>query len=109
MNTELASYLETALWSSGDEFNEYSICDFSEESLEKARLDVESFESQSLELLSEDDSSQHIGHDFWLTRNGHGAGFWNGDYVNGDELTTLAESFGKADIYIDDNGKVYIG
>lgn len=23
---------------------------------------------------------ERIGHDFWLTRNGHGAGFWDGDW-----------------------------
>ena len=24
---------------------------------------------------------EYAGHDFWLTRNGHGAGFWDGDWI----------------------------
>ncbi len=38
------------------------------------------------------------GHDFWLTRNRHGAGFWDGDWPTYGELfTTIAESFGEVD------------
>lgn len=48
------------------------------------------------------------GHDFALTRNGHGAGFWDGDWSEwGDELTNIAKSFGSADIYLH-HGKVYL-
>jgi hypothetical protein len=36
-----------------------------------------------------------IEHDFFLTRNGHGAGFWDGDYKNGEKLTEIAKSFGE--------------
>ena len=42
------------------------------------------------------------GHDFWLTRNGHGAGFWDADYSYGDysakKLTSNAEAFGVVDV-----------
>jgi len=32
------------------------------------------------------------GHDFWLTRNGHGAGFWDGDWPEtGDALTEASK------------------
>ena len=27
---------------------------------------------------------ERIGHDFWLTRNGHGAGFWDGGWNDAD-------------------------
>ena len=30
------------------------------------------------------DQCERIGHDFWLTRNGHGAGFWDGDWDDAD-------------------------
>jgi hypothetical protein len=33
---------------------------------------------------------EEAGHDFILTRNRHGAGFWDGDWEQGDELTDLA-------------------
>jgi hypothetical protein len=39
------------------------------------------------------------GHDFWLTRNGHGAGFWDrGLGKIGDELTTAAKLAGSFDL-----------
>lgn len=36
---------------------------------------------------------EEIGHDLWLTMNGHGSGFWDGDYPApyGQQLTELAE------------------
>lgn len=49
------------------------------------------------------------GHDFWLTRNGHGAGFWDGDLPEkiGNELTEMAEAYGSADLYVGDDGLIY--
>ena len=51
----------------------------------------------------------HHGHDFWLTRNGHGAGFWDRGYSDalGERLTQAAEAFGGADWYVGDDGMVY--
>lgn len=45
------------------------------------------------------------GHDFWLTRQEHGAGFWDGDWPEpyGDMLTKAAEAYGK--MYVDQNEK----
>jgi hypothetical protein len=50
------------------------------------------------------------GHDFWLTRNGHGAGFWDGHWPEpaADVLTRLAHSFGYSDLYRGDDGKLYL-
>jgi len=47
------------------------------------------------------------GHDFWLTRNGHGAGFWDrgaGDV--GDRLTVAAHAWGECHPYVTVAGKV---
>jgi hypothetical protein len=44
---------------------------------------------------------EQMGHDFWLTRQGHGSGFWDRPYLYGkglaERLTTLAEEFGPVD------------
>lgn len=50
-----------------------------------------------------------LGHDFWLTRNGHGAGFWDGDWgeENGKVLTELARSFGEFFVYLGNDDLVY--
>ena len=51
-------------------------------------------------------------HDFWLTGNHHGAGFWDGDYPEivdgkevGDILTELAHSFGECDLLVTIEGE----
>ncbi len=54
-------------------------------------------------------ADMRAGHDFWLTRNGHGAGFWDGDWndPHGDALTESAKSYGEVDLYIGDDGSLY--
>lgn len=49
------------------------------------------------------------GHDFWLTRNGHGAGFWDrGLGEVGDKLSEACEPYGSADFYVGDDRKIYL-
>lgn len=49
-----------------------------------------------------------VGHDFWLTRNGHGAGFWDrGPEPERRQLADLCEPYGDADLYIGDDGRIY--
>lgn len=53
-----------------------------------------------------------FGHDFALTRNGHGAGFWDRAAEGlpqelGDALTAVCESMGQVDLYVGDDGKAY--
>lgn len=46
------------------------------------------------------DDAQH-GHDFALTRNGHGAGFWDRGYGEaGDYLTKQAHAYGEANVWL---------
>jgi hypothetical protein len=54
-------------------------------------------------------------HDLWLTRNGHGAGFWDGDYRDretgidiGQKLTELAKTYSSVDVYVGDDGQIYL-
>ena len=47
------------------------------------------------------------GQDFWLTRNGHGAGYWDRGLENGEELTKAAKTFGTCDLYVGDDGEIY--
>ena len=48
-------------------------------------------------------------HDFILTRNGHGAGFWDGGWHApwGDRLTEIAKRFGELHCYVGDDGLIY--
>jgi hypothetical protein len=52
---------------------------------------------------------EQAGHDFWLTRNLHGAGFWDGDWPEvGDKLTAISEQFGELWAYLGDDGLIYL-
>ena len=53
-------------------------------------------------------SNKQAGRDFWFSRNGHGAGYFDrglGDV--GDALQTAARGAGSVDIYRGDDGKLY--
>ena len=48
------------------------------------------------------------GQDFWLTRNGHGAGFWDRDLGEvGDRLSKACDAFPEVDLYVGDDGFIH--
>ena len=113
-NQIVSAYINAALWSSTDENDKpldsiYSINDISPKTLKTMRMDCEEFTRKAWNLIVEADiSPSTVGHDFWLTRNGHGAGFWDrglGDI--GDKLTTLCKEFPNVDLYVGDDNLIY--
>ncbi len=78
------AYIECALWSSTNDDgepldNDYDASDISPEGFKSAIRDCEAFQA-NITLLGEyygKFNAEMAGHDFWLTRNGHGAGFWD--------------------------------
>ncbi len=104
IETILNSYLETAVWADYENPNEKSISDFSEEAKQEAKNDIILFVQKAGSLLDGLDPVQ-IGHDFWLTRRHHGAGFWDGDYDKeiGEQLTIIAQSFKDIGLMENDN------
>lgn len=112
-------YLEAALFFSynpdsdqGEPLDEdYSVNDFTDEAVERATADCRKFleacDPQDIEAAAEQQSYGHIGHDFWLTRNGAGVGFWDGDYEEalGERLTTIAETFPELHVWPCDEQK----
>lgn len=80
--------------------------DFSEEAAAQLVDDCATFLEQADHLL--DGKYETAGHDFWYTRNGHGCGFWDGDWPeHGDELTALCKTFKEVEPYVGDDGKIY--
>lgn len=108
----LDGYLKAALWSSTDDNSEpldknYNLEDFSETALEIARKDCAAFQEANATDLEDIDCEQ-AGHDFWLTRNHHGAGFWDrGHGAKGDRLTEAAHVYGSVDLFVAANGLIY--
>ena len=115
------AYIECALWSSTDDAGDpldsskHADTELSPETIARFKADCERFQSDYVRVLNEFDycsgdfDDRQIAHDFWLTRNGHGAGFWDGDYPEalGEALAKLAKSYGECDLYIGDDGLLY--
>lgn len=105
------AYLECALWSSTDESNDsggdplddnYSIDDIAPETLKTMLADCANFQEDAAKELAEAGlTNGQAGHDFWLTRNGHGAGFWDrGLGTIGDALTDKCKPYGSFNLYV---------
>jgi hypothetical protein len=126
----LAHYVACALWSSTQCDEEGTNCiplddiadidDCAPETLREFRAECAAFFFHARRLLrpffARDGrvrTLERAAHDLWLTAQGHGAGFWDGDWRaesvdHGTELSKLAKSFGShADLYVGDDGRVY--
>ena len=111
------SYLETLFWSecqeNGDPMDDdFGPEDLAPEALEEIKKDCTAFFWDNRELLDQTPESytyEQAGHDFALTRNGHGAGFWDrGLEKLGDDLTAACDGYGSQNLYIGDDGLVYV-
>jgi hypothetical protein len=114
LETVLHHYAICALWSSTQDDGEpldavYTSDDIAPETLESMRSDCADFIESNAEALEESGlSDEQIGHDFWLTRNGHGAGFWDrGLGEIGEALTKASKHYGEVYLYVGDDGYIY--
>ena len=114
LDTFTRQYLETLLWSECDEEGEpldsrFSVDDFTLAALKSCAGDCRDFQrAQAADLAAAGDKSQN-GHDFALTRNRHGAGFWDRGYGDvGQRLTAACRPYGPANLYAY-RGRVYVG
>lgn len=56
-------------------------------------------------------NNERADHDFWLSRNHHGTGFFDSDYLPDDirsQLQDESHKAGERDLYLGDDGKLYI-
>ncbi len=118
----VAGYIEALLWSSTD------VVDGEAVSLDDSRFDTSpefeaECEEQCRSFFEENeadidaaavayrkaDGYEYAGHDFALTRNRHGAGFWDGDLPKalGERLTNASKAAGEVYPYLGDDGLVY--
>ena len=109
-------YIECALWASTDDNDipldrNYDRDNIAAPSLESMRADcVDFIQGNEDDLTALYDGRMEVaGHDFWLTRNGHGAGFWDrGNDPGYRRLTDNAHPYGSSDVYIGDDGLIYV-
>lgn len=107
------AFYEALFWSSLDDYGEplndnFDIGDLSPDS--KTALDDECQRFQTVNaFLMEGLDAKQCGHDFALTRNLHGTGFWDrGLGKIGDELSMSAVSYGCVNLYEGDDGKLHL-
>lgn len=139
VDTLVRQYAITALWSSLDYTGvddsgdgepipmdeEHDITDLTDDAWRSFREDVTAFvESNAADVAAWvrafDGDVEQVGHDLWLTRNGHGAGFWDRfygdeprDVVSGESLSVIGERLSKAahvwgevELYVGDDGMI---
>lgn len=135
MEEWFTSYVGCALWSSHNYDSDadsksfdpdasesmdgdYDSDDLTPESAASCREDIVDFihscTSQGIDLAAIGGNPQwgaheQHAHDLWLTRNGHGAGFWDRGYGEvGDKLSEIAKLMGSKDASPAGDGKVVI-
>jgi hypothetical protein len=131
LKTFTNAYIECLLWAETDDDGTpldrtYSAEDLAPEARENIDRDCAAFYAQAEPMYAgrynepgEWSDDERAGHDFWLTRNGHGAGFWDRAYTAaedgeiladdlGDRLSDLAKTFGEVSPYVGDDGQLYL-
>ena len=108
------AYIVCALWSANDEDgmpldSNYVVDDIAPETLARIKSDCRDFQKSAKKWLKQAGDDAQNGHDYWLTRNGHGAGFWDRGYPKkvSDALCELSKANGEFYLYVGDDGKIY--
>lgn len=119
VETAVRAYFECALWASTDDYGQaldrsYNIDDIAAADVEAAADFVRDFITENRADI--DAAIAHptvrytmesVGHDLWLTRNRHGAGFWDrGLGEIGDRLTKAAHAAGESTLYVNDSNRL---
>jgi hypothetical protein len=113
------NYLECVAWVDCNDDQDEAFADslgFSDEMLLEAKNDSKRF----LEIVGDklpDELLSQAGHDLWLTRNGHGTGFWDRPEIygqeNSDYFTSLCHwhdgEFREKYVYVGDDNLIYFG
>lgn len=106
------AYIKCALWASTDDDGEpldgtYDTDDFTPEAIATITTDCNGFWNDHHAILATD--AERAGADFFLNRNRHGSGFWDGHWgEHGTTLSDAAKVWGSQDLYVGDDGKIHV-
>lgn len=119
----IESMLIAALWSSTDNDDtpldtNFGVEDFSAETLEYLRVEAGAFYDAHKEVIHCEGAPNAndgtgcagmAGHDYWLTRNRHGSGFWDGDWPEpfATVLTNASQVQKEIYLYVGEDNKIY--
>lgn len=117
LDTFTKAYITGALFTETDNLEpnggepldkKYTIEDIDPSTIKQMEKDCKDFQSKYSELYESggwnDDTAAF---DFWLTRNGHGSGFWDRNWYDntnevGKQLSKFAKSYGGYHLYLGD-------
>ena len=126
LNDFYSQALDTLLWSESNDNgepldSEYSACDISHKTKDELFAECKTFlfadfpedndylsGFELINALNIDYDFSRAGHDFILTRNGHGAGYWDRGLGSlGEELTERAKAYGPMHLYVGDDEEIH--
>jgi hypothetical protein len=83
--------------------------DINSESKSKTRKEIEEFINLLSDTTLDEVEPFDLGMDFWLTRNHHGSGFWDGDYSEEaeEDLMLAVKNFKEKNLIIGDDMMLY--
>ncbi len=120
------AYIECMLWLTNDESTpeggdpldeNYGIDDIDDDNLRDIIVDCNAFQRMHAgDILSENYSNDlpsstdaYAGYVFWLTRNSHGAGFWDRGWEEGagKRMDETSKRMGEVCVCVGESGKIY--
>jgi hypothetical protein len=105
-------YLACMFWTENETTKGKFLTDLSKDANDKITEDINKFMLEFDKYPQVHNNLDMAGHDLWLTRNHHGAGFWDRPEIYGKdlakELTVFAHGMGEQDLYLGDSGLLYL-
>lgn len=104
----LPHYLECAYWTNEEDLTDEGGegASFSIDAEGGALIDCQYFVAKANPWF-DGLTPEQAGHDLWLTRNGHGAGFWDRDELKyKDILTEICRVMGEAYLFVNDHNEL---
>ena len=87
----------------------YTAADIAPRTMKRMKQDCKDFQEDNKACLMWAGDAKQNGHDFWLTRNGHGTGFQDRGYGKdiSDALCLQCKQYGGFDLKIGTDGLIY--
>ncbi len=115
MDTFTKAYVECALWCASDDSGpldrRYRVGDFAPEALAAMASDCAAFQRANARYWEATADDAQAGRDYFLSRNGYGAGFFEADHYSDAEgrvLQNCARATGEQNVYVGDDGRLYV-
>lgn len=115
INEILKGYIQCALWTEEERLEsegaEVTFENVDEDSIIEAYLDIKKFIQNAGDTAAKEAVNANglikLGMDIWLTRNFHGAGFFDHSYENEEQLINAAKNLKSQDLYLGDDGYLH--